>query len=131
MTTSNHLWVIAFDDTERADEIREEIARLGWDEDYLVLVDVAVVVRHLNGSFTVNGKPFPSTTNILGCTAASFLAGIVLATPLTPASLGAALGCAGTAIADKAGIGQEFIRDVEQLMKPGTSALFVLDDEGD
>jgi uncharacterized membrane protein len=29
------------------------------------------------------------------------------------------------------GLGEEFIRDVEGLMKPGTSALFVLDDEGD
>jgi uncharacterized membrane protein len=30
-----------------------------------------------------------------------------------------------------AGISDDFIRDVEAMMKPGTSALFVLDDEGD
>jgi uncharacterized membrane protein len=30
-----------------------------------------------------------------------------------------------------AGIGPEFIHEVEALMKPGTSALFVLDAEGD
>jgi uncharacterized membrane protein len=30
-----------------------------------------------------------------------------------------------------AGIGDDFIREVEALMKPGTSALFVLDNDGD
>jgi uncharacterized membrane protein len=131
MMTGNHLWAIAFDDTERADKVREEIDRLGWDEHYLCLLDMAVVVRHLDGSFTVNRKPFPAIPNILGCTATGFLAGIVLATPLTGAALGAALGSVGTATAAQAGIGEKFIRDVEKLMEPGTSALFVLDDEGD
>ena len=131
MTTGTHLWAIAFDNTERADEVREEIARLGWDEHYLVLLDMAVVVRHLDGSFAINRRPFPAISNILGCTAAGFLAGIVLATPMSGAAWGAALGSAGAAMAAQAGIGEEFIRDVEQLMEPGTSALFVLDDAGD
>jgi uncharacterized membrane protein len=59
-----------------------------------------------------------------------FLAGLVLATPLTGATIGAILGTAGTA-ATHVGIKEDFIRDVEDLMKPGTSALFVLDDDGD
>ena len=29
------------------------------------------------------------------------------------------------------GIGDDFVRDVQSLMKPGTSALFVLDEAGD
>jgi uncharacterized membrane protein len=42
------------------------------------------------------------------------------------------LGGAGTAAsAASSGIGDNFIREVEELMKPGTSALFVLDYEGD
>ena len=36
--------------------------------------------------------------------------------------------CAGS---DETGINEDFISDVERLMKPGTSALFVLDQEGD
>jgi len=131
MTTGYHLWAIAFDDTERADEVREEIARLGWDEHYLILLDMAVVVRRLDGSFTINRKQFPAISNILGCTAAGFFAGIVLATPLTAAALGAALGSVGSVTAAQAGIAEKFIRDVEKLLEPGTSALFVLDDEGD
>jgi uncharacterized membrane protein len=93
MTTSNHLWAIGFDDVERADQVRNEIARLG--------------------------------------TTVGFLAGLVLSAPLTGAIVGAALGSVGTAVTAQAGIGEEFVRDVEDLLEPGTSALFVLDAEGD
>ena len=42
------------------------------------------------------------------------------------------MGGAGTAAAaTQVGIKDDFIRDVEMLMKPGTSALFVLDDDID
>jgi len=34
--------------------------------------DVAVVVRHPDGSFTLNREPFPATRRILGCTATGF-----------------------------------------------------------
>lgn len=131
MTAAAHLWAIGFDDTQRADQVREEITRLGWDEHYLCLLDVAVVVRHSDGSFAVDGEPFPAISNILGCTAVGFLAGLVLAAPLTGAVVGAAVGGAGTATVAHAGIGPEFIHEVELLMKPGTSTLFVLDAEGD
>ena len=69
--------------------------------------------------------------NIVGCTTAGVLAGLVLSAPLTGAIVGAALGSVGTAIAGQAGVGVEFIHEVEELMQPGTSVLFVLDAEGD
>src|SRR5262245_41438102 len=135
MTTAAHLWAIGYDDMVRADQVRDEIARLGWDAGqagkYLILLDLAVVVRHPDGSFTLDRKRFGGLANILACTGAGFLAGLVLAAPLTGATLGALLGSAGTAAATHVGIGEDFIRDVEALMKPGTSALFVLDDAGD
>jgi uncharacterized membrane protein len=68
--------------------------------------------------------------NILAYTGAGFLAGLVLAAPLTGATIGALLGSAGTAVGARLGISEDFIRDVEALMKSGTSALFVLDDAG-
>src|SRR5215470_15467020 len=135
MTSPAHLWAIAYDDMVRADQVRDEIAQLGWGSGhaakYLILLDLAVVVRHPDGSFTFDRTPFPGLTNILASTGVGFLAGLVLAAPLTGATVGALLGSAGTAVASHAGISEAFIRDAEAMMKPGTSALFVLDDEAD
>jgi uncharacterized membrane protein len=135
MTKAAHLWAIGYDDTERADQVRDEIAELGWGAGkagkYLLLEDIAVVVRHPDGPITFDRKPFPGLANILACTGAGFLAGLALAAPLTGATIGALLGSAGTAAATHAGISEDFIREVEALLKPGTSALFVLDNEGD
>ena len=133
--TSAHLWAIGYDDVGKADQVRDAVTELGWGAGraakYLLLNDIAVVVRHQDGSFTFDRKPFPSLANILACTGVGFLAGLVLATPLTGATVGALIGSAGTAVASQAGISDAFIQDVESMMKPGTSALFVLDDEGD
>jgi uncharacterized membrane protein len=136
MTTDAHLWAIGYDDMARADQVRDEITNLGWGSgragEYLRLYDIAVVVRHSDGSFTFDREPFPGVANILGCTAVGFLAGLALAAPLTGATLGGLLGGAGTAaMAADAGITDGFVREVERLMQPGTSALFMLDDAGD
>jgi uncharacterized membrane protein len=135
MTNSAHLWAIGYDDMARANQVRDEITDLGWGNGragkYLILEDIAVVVRHADGSFTFDRGPFPKVVNVLGSTALGFLAGLALAAPLTGATLGALLGGAGTAaMAAEVGISADFIRDVERLMRPGTSALFVLDDVG-
>src|SRR6266850_1384433 len=131
-TEAGHLWAIGYEDMERAGQVKDEITRLGWDEHYLILADVAVVARHPDGSFTLDREPFPAVPNILGCTAVGFIAGLVLAAPLTGAAVGALLGGAGTAgVASAVGIGDDFVREIEGMMKPGTSALFVLDDAGD
>jgi len=58
-------------------------------------------------------------------------AGLALAAPFTGATIGALVGSAGAAAASKTGISEAFIEDVGEMMKPGASALFVLDDEGD
>jgi uncharacterized membrane protein len=132
MATSGHLWAIGYDEMGRADQVREKIVSLGWDKHYLLLNDVAVVVRHADGSFTLDRKQFPAAANILGCTAVGFIAGLVLGVPLTGATIGAMVGGAGTAVVSaSAGIGDDFVREVQKLMKPGTSALFVLDSEGE
>ena len=35
MTQSEHLWAIGYDDMERAEQVRDEIIRLGWATHYL------------------------------------------------------------------------------------------------
>src|SRR5262249_30479094 len=128
MTTAAHLWAVGYDDVARADQVRDEITKLGWGSGgvvkSLLLYDVAVVVRHPDGSFTLDRESFSGGANILGCTVVGFLAGLALAAPLAGAAVGALLGGAGTAaMTAKAGISADFVREVEGLMKPGTSAL--------
>jgi uncharacterized membrane protein len=135
MTAAAHLWAIGYDDMARADQVRDEIAELGK---CLLLEDIAVVVRHPDGSFTFGGQRCPGLANVLACAGVGFLGGLVLAAPLTGATLGALtgatmgafFGCADF-VATHAGISEAFIHEVEAMIKPGTSALFVLDDEGD
>jgi uncharacterized membrane protein len=126
-----HLWAIGYDDMERAGQVRDKITALGWGGPYFSLSDVSVAVRHRDGSLTIDREPFPAVAGVLGCAVAGFIAGLVVAAPLTGAAVGALLGGAETALAARVGIGDDFVRDVEAMMKPGTSVLFVLDDEGD
>jgi len=132
MTKSGNLWAIGYDNMERADQVRDEIINLGWHKHYLQLDDVAVVVRRPDGSFTFDRKAFPAASNVLGCSVVGLVAGLVVGAPLIGAAVGAMVGGAGSVAAlASVGIGDDFVREVKQLMKPGTSAIFVLDDEGD
>jgi uncharacterized membrane protein len=128
MTTSGNLWAIGYDDMGRAAQVREEIARLG-ERPCLILLDTAVVVRYPDGSTTLDGEPFVNATGIRRHSLAGFLAGLALgAPPLTGAAAGTFLRATASG---EARINQDFVTEVERLMKPGTSALFVWDKEGD
>jgi uncharacterized membrane protein len=130
MSEHAHLWAVGFDDMERAEQVRAEIARLG-ESRRLVLLDSAVVVRYPDGCVTLEGEPFVAAPKWGGQTFAGFLAGLALgAPPLTGAAAGALVRGTCHTSAD-AGIDEGFICEVQALMRPGTSALFVLDREGD
>jgi uncharacterized membrane protein len=132
MKSTQHLWAVGYEDMVRASQVRDEIVKLGWVENRLILTDLAVVVRHLDGSFTLDRERFPTGSNIVGCSAVGFLAGLVLGVPVVGAAIGAMVGGAGTAMSVmSAGIADDFVKDAQRLMKPGTSAIFVLDCAGD
>jgi uncharacterized membrane protein len=130
MIKGGNLWAIGYDDMGRAERVRAEIGRLS-ERHCLILLDTAVVVRYPDGSLTLNGEPFVAALNFGGHTFASFLTSLALgAPPLTGAAVGAFVRAAGSAAAE-VGIDDDFICEVGALIKPGTSALFVLDQEGD
>lgn len=130
MTMTGHLWAIGYDDMHRAEQVRAEIANLG-ESRCLILLDTAVVVRYPDGVVTLNGEPFVSIPSFRGHSFVGFLATLALgAPPLTGAAACAVVRAAGGTATEMA-IDEEFIREVQALMKPGTSALFVLDQEGD
>ena len=114
----------------RAEQVRHEIIKLS-DKQCLILLDTAVAIRYPDGIVTLNGEPFVSIPYSRGHTFASFLAGLALgAPPLTGSAAGVLTRAAGGTAAE-VGIAEDFIEEVQALMKPGTSALFVLDQEGD
>ena len=130
MSESGHLWAVGYDEMDRAEQVRAEINRLG-ENHLLILLDTAVVVRYPDRSVTLNGEPFVSVPCIRGNTFASFLAGLALgAPPLTGSAAGAFVRAAGGTAAE-VGIDENFVNEVQALIRPGTSALFVLDREGD
>jgi uncharacterized membrane protein len=130
MTKTGHLWAIGYDDMERAEQVRHEIIKLG-DKRCLILIATAVAVRYRDGSVTLDGEPFVAVLNFGRHSFAGFLAGLALgAPPLTGAAVGALMRSTGGASAE-VGIDDAFVSEVRSLMKPGTSALFVLDQEGD
>jgi uncharacterized membrane protein len=130
MTKGGHLWAIGYDDMGRAEQVRHEIIKLS-NKHCLILLDTAVVVRYPDGLVTLDGEPFVAAINLGGHGFAGFLAGLALgAPPLTGATVGAVVRSTGGAAAE-AGIDDAFVSEVQSLMKPGTSALFVLDHEGD
>ena len=129
-TKRGRLWAVGFDRMERAAQVRDEVIRLGARH-CLVVLSTAVVVRYPDGSATLNGEPFVCAPHFRGQTFLSFLVGLALgAPPLTGAAAGTWVRAAGGTAAE-VGIDDDFVGQVQALMKPGTSALFVLDQEGD
>jgi uncharacterized membrane protein len=130
MTRASHLWAIGYDNMDRAQQVRDQVARLG-ETHCLILLDTAVAVRYPDGTVTLNGEPFRDVPTFAGHPFARFLAGLALgAPPLTGAAAGALVRATGGSAAE-VGISEEFVCEVDALMKPGTSALFVLDQEGE
>jgi uncharacterized membrane protein len=131
MTKIGHLWAIGFDDMGRAEQVCAEITRLG-ERHCLILLDTTVVVRYPDGCVTLDGQPFVVVPKVRSHSFAGFLAGLALgAPPLTGVAVGAFLRGTGTTPSGDVGIDEDFVSEVQVLMKPGTSALFVLDQEGD
>jgi uncharacterized membrane protein len=130
MKSAGNLWAIAYDDPDRAAQVRAELQELE-ERQFLLVEDMAVVVKDRDGSFRVGRERFPLLGNIAGCSLVGFLAGLVVLAPFAGATIGALVGSAGSALATRVGIDEDFIREVKGLMKPGTSALFLLDVGGD
>jgi uncharacterized membrane protein len=130
MTRASHLWAIGYDNMERAEQVRAEVAHLG-ERHCLIVLDTAVAVRYPDGSVTLNGEPFVAVPSFAGHPFARFLAGLTLgAPPLTGAAAGVLVRATGGTAAE-VGISEQFVTEVQALIRPGTSVLFVLDQEGE
>jgi uncharacterized membrane protein len=121
-----HLWAVGFDDTERAAGFRDEIAKLA-ERHCLALFDSAVAVRYGDGSTTLDGEPVMAPIKLGGSGWASWFAALALgAPPLTPAAARSLSRGTASGTSRLIAVEEDFLRDVQRLMQPGTSALFVL-----
>ena len=129
MKKTLRLWAIGYASMEEAESVRQEIVRLG-DTHCMTVLDTAVAVRYPDGRMTLNGERFRNPTDFHADTLTSFLAGLALAEPpLCGDAVRAWTKCCGASSGTE--ICEDFVCEVQALIKPGTSALFILDCEGD
>jgi len=129
MTAAAHLWAIAYDQPTRAEAARQKALAVSGNGRSLILLDTAILACHADGSFTLDRKPLPTIGSIPRSKLA-LLVGIALVAPLTDRAVAAMLGDGSFGSSNSLGISESFVGEIKTLLKPGTSALLVLDEEG-
>jgi uncharacterized membrane protein len=118
------LVVIGYDDAFKAEEMRLKLLKL--QHEYLIdLEDAVVAIKKPDGKIKLNQAV---DTTIYGAAQGTFwglLIGALFLSPFFGAAVGAASGAISGALTD-VGINDNFMKELSQTLKPGSSALFVL-----
>ena len=118
------LIVIGFEDEHRAFEMRAALAKL--QKEYLIeMEDVVVVTKDQDGKVKLH-----QATNLTAVGAVSggfwgMLVGLIFLNPLVGAAVGAGAGALSGKLSD-IGIDDNFMKQLGETFKPGSSALCVL-----
>ena len=121
--------VISFDNTEEAGKVREAI-RSAEKAHYISLDDSAVVVRDEEGKVHVHDELDRGVK--VGAVVGGFL-GLFIGILFAPI-VGAIIGVVGGGLVGASaniGISKKFVKDVQEALQPGTSAIFFVIREGD
>ncbi len=120
----SNLVVIGFDNEQKAFELRAELAKL--QKEYLIdMEDIVIVTKDENGKARLHQAVNLTATGAMSGTFWGLLIGMIFFNPL----LGAAIGAGSGALAGKfsdIGIDDNFIKELSESFKPGSSAVFVL-----
>jgi uncharacterized membrane protein len=118
------LVVIGYENEVKAEEVR--IALLKLQKEYLIdLADAVVVVRDEKGKVKLR-QMYDLTA--AGAVSGGFwgaLIGLIFLNPLFGMAIGAAAGAVSGALTD-VGVGNQFLKELADTVKPGTAALCVL-----
>ena len=118
------LVAVVFEDETTAFEMRAALLKM--QKQYLIqMEDSVVVIKNQNGTIKLDQAISLTAAGAVGGGFWGMLIGLLFLNPF----LGAAIGAAAGAIAAKfkdIGINDQWMRDLAQSFKPGSSALFVL-----
>jgi uncharacterized membrane protein len=121
-----NLWAIGYDDSARAAAVRTELL----DREHrhgLHVVDAVVATRLADGTFELRrDEPLSVAAGAAGYGALGFLVGLVVLQPVAAAAFAAVVGGATAWSARQFGVDDDFVAEVKGLVRPGTSALFLL-----
>ena len=118
------LVVIAFPSEEKAEEVRQKL--LEMQKEYLIeLGDAVIAVKHEDGKVKLNQM---INTTAAGAMSGGFwglLIGLLFMVPVVGAAIGAGAGALSGALTD-VGINDNFMKEVADVLQPGSAALFLL-----
>ena len=127
----SELIAVAFDNLHTAEEARSDLVRLK-DEELADLEEAVVLIVGTDGKVRLQHSEQMSVPVALGGGFVGMLAGLILINPVLAAIggiTGAALGAGVGALKD-VGISEDFMKNIAQNLKPGSSALFVATRQG-
>ncbi|WP_405780375.1 DUF1269 domain-containing protein [Streptomyces sp. NBC_00859] len=121
----SNLFVVAYDDVDTANQVRDKLVTLS--RQHLVELEDAVVVerREADGKIKLHQAVNLTAAGATGGALWGGLIGLLFLAPLLGAAVGAAAGAAGGAVSDT-GVNDDFMREVSANLRPGAAALFVL-----
>jgi uncharacterized membrane protein len=120
----SNLVAIGFDDEHTAFEMRAALAKM--QKEYLIeMEDVVVVTKDEKGKVNLHQAINLTAVGAFGGGFWGMLIGMIFLNPLLGAAVGAGTGALSGSLRD-IGISNEFMKDLGEAFKPGTSALFVL-----
>jgi uncharacterized membrane protein len=126
---ASSLIVMAFDTEEEAEKVREALVS-GKKQGLLQIDDAAVVVKDASGKVHVKNQVSRGTWTATGV---GGLLGLLIGTIFFPLG-GLVMGLAGGALVGRImnlGVDGKFVKQVEEEIQPGTSALFILAGKAD
>ena len=120
----SELVAIGFDNEAKAFEMRAELAKL--QKEYLIdMEDVVVVTKDDKGKVKLHQAVNLTAAGAVGGAFWGMLIGIIFLNPLLGAAIGAGAGALSGKLRD-IGISDNFMKELAETFKPGSSALFVL-----
>jgi len=123
-----HLWAVGYGDVNRAEQVRDVIVSLAGADGYLHLLDIAVLAHSSGGSLTLNGEVFSAGSAGARHGLLGLLTAFALAVPLlTDDAVRWELNSTVREVSNALGIDEKFKREIASMMRPGTSALLVLE----